>query len=91
MRLFEHAAHALGYAQSSVTTQMQKLEEQYGVPLFERHGKKLKPTQAGETLIHYAQQILALHGEAIHHQTIYKFVGPAQLATGSWSRKRAIT
>lgn len=59
-----HAAHALGYAQSSVTTQMQKLEEQYGVPLFERHGKKLRPTQAGETLIHYAQQILALHGEA---------------------------
>lgn len=59
-----HAAHALGYAQSSVTTQMQKLEEQYGVPLFERHGKKLRPTQAGETLIHYAQQILALQSEA---------------------------
>ena len=59
-----HAAHALGYAQSSVTTQMQKLEGQYGAPLFERHGKKLKPTQAGETLIHYAQQILALHTEA---------------------------
>ncbi len=59
-----HAANALGYAQSSVTTQMQKLEEQYGVPLFERHGKKLKPTQAGDTLIHYAQQILALHSEA---------------------------
>ncbi|MGZ3716299.1 MAG: LysR family transcriptional regulator [Ktedonobacterales bacterium] len=59
-----HAANALGYAQSSVTTQMQKLEEQYGVPLFERHGRKLKPTQAGETLIHYAQQILALHSEA---------------------------
>lgn len=59
-----HAAHALGYAQSSVTTQMQKLEEQYGAPLFERHGKKLKPTQAGETLISYAQQILTLHSEA---------------------------
>lgn len=59
-----HAAHALGYVQSSVTTQMQKLEEQYGAPLFERHGKKLKLTQAGETLIHYAQQILALQSEA---------------------------
>ncbi len=59
-----HAAQSLGYAQSSVTTQMQKLEEQYGVPLFERHGKRLQPTQAGETLIRYAQQILALHSEA---------------------------
>ena len=59
-----HAANALGYAQSSVTAQIQKLEEQYGAPLFERYGRKLRPTQAGETLIHYAQEILALHGQA---------------------------
>jgi len=58
------AADALGYAQSSVTTQIQRLEEQYEVILFERYGRKMKPTQAGEMLLHYARQILDLHTEA---------------------------
>ena len=38
---FTRAAEALGYAQSSVTTQIQKLEEQYGAVLFERAGRKM--------------------------------------------------
>jgi DNA-binding transcriptional LysR family regulator len=61
---FTRAAEALGYAQSSVTTQIQKLEEQYGVVLFERAGRKMRPTQAGEVLLPYARQILALQAEA---------------------------
>ena len=35
---FTKAADVLGYAQSSVTTQIQKLENEYGVKLFERYG-----------------------------------------------------
>ncbi len=58
------AAEVLGYAQSSVTAQIQKLEEQYGVVLFERYGRRMRPTQAGEMLLHYAQQMLELHLEA---------------------------
>ena len=61
---FTRAAEALGYAQSSVTAQIQKLEEQYGAPLFERYGRKMRPTQAGEVLLPYARQILALQAEA---------------------------
>jgi DNA-binding transcriptional LysR family regulator len=61
---FTRAAEALGYAQSSVTTQIQKLEEQYGAVLFERYGRKMRPTQAGEVLLPYARQILALQAEA---------------------------
>ena len=61
---FTRAAEALGYAQSSVTTQIQKLEEQYGAVLFERSGRKMRPTQAGEVLLPYARQILALQAEA---------------------------
>jgi DNA-binding transcriptional LysR family regulator len=61
---FTRAAEALGYAQSSVTTQIQKLEEQYGAVLFERAGRKMRPTQAGEVLLPYARQILALQAEA---------------------------
>jgi len=61
---FTRAAEALGYAQSSVTTQIQKLEEQYGAVLFERFGRKMQPTEAGEVLLPYARQILALQAEA---------------------------
>ena len=61
---FTRAAEALGYAQSSVTTQIQKLEEQYGAVLFERYGRRMQPTQAGEVLLSYARQILALQAEA---------------------------
>lgn len=61
---FTRAADALGYAQSSVTTQIQKLEEQYGAVLFERFGRRMQPTQAGEVLLQYARQILALQAEA---------------------------
>lgn len=61
---FTRAAEALGYAQSSVTTQIQKLEEQYGAVLFERYGRRMQPTQAGEVLLPYARQILALQAEA---------------------------
>ena len=33
------AARALGYAQSTVTMQMQQLEQELGAPLYERVGK----------------------------------------------------
>lgn len=43
---FTRAAEELGYAQSSVTTQIQKLEKAYSVKLFERYGRKLRLTSA---------------------------------------------
>ncbi|HEY1016217.1 MAG TPA: LysR family transcriptional regulator [Herpetosiphonaceae bacterium] len=61
---FTRAAEALGYAQSSVTTQIQKLEDQYGAVLFERYGRTMRLTQAGEVLLPYARQLLALQFEA---------------------------
>ena len=60
---FTRAAEELGYAQSSVTMQVQKLQEQYGAVLFERYGRRMQLTQAGEVFLPYARQILALHTE----------------------------
>jgi DNA-binding transcriptional LysR family regulator len=61
---FTKAAEILGYAQSSVTAQIQSLEEELGVPLFERLGKKVILTKAGERLLPYAQEMLKLHSTA---------------------------
>lgn len=61
---FTRAAETLGYAQSSITTQIQKLEESYGAVLLERFGRKMRLTMAGETLLQYADDIVRLHEES---------------------------
>ncbi len=59
------AARTLGYAQSTVTMQMQQLEQELGVPLYERVGKKIRITQAGQNLLTYAVPIIRMSQEAL--------------------------
>lgn len=61
---FTKTADELGYAQSTVTNQIQALEKELGVLLFERLGKQIKLTKNGEQLNVYALQILKLSDEA---------------------------
>ncbi|MDN4525111.1 LysR family transcriptional regulator [Fictibacillus fluitans] len=61
---YTRAGQELGYAQSSVTTQVKKLEDQYNVRLFERSGQKMVLTQSGEDLLFYVEKILGLLEEA---------------------------
>jgi DNA-binding transcriptional LysR family regulator len=61
---FTKAAEVLGYAQSSVTTQIQNLETEFGVILFERWGRKIRLTHSGEQLLRYTDQVLSLLEEA---------------------------
>lgn len=56
---FTRAAHALYITQPSVSAAIQSLEEQYKVKLFHRVGRRIELTQAGRTLLHEAQKILA--------------------------------
>jgi DNA-binding transcriptional LysR family regulator len=59
------AAERLYRVQSNVTTRIRQLEEELGVQLFLREGKRLHLTPAGKTLLDYAVRILALADEAI--------------------------
>ncbi|KHE72865.1 LysR family transcriptional regulator [Halobacillus sp. BBL2006] len=61
---YTRTGEELGYAQSSVTTQIKKLEEHYKVKLFERVGQKMRLTQSGEELLYYVQQVINLMDEA---------------------------
>ncbi|TDF99181.1 LysR family transcriptional regulator [Paenibacillus piri] len=63
-RSFTRAGEELGYAQSSVTTQMQKLEREYGVQLFERYGRQLRLTPPGEELLKFAVQMLDVYDQS---------------------------
>ncbi len=67
LKSFSAAANALGYAQSTVTTQVKQLEEELNCLLFDRLGKSIIPTQEGEHLLVYADKILQLTGEIQHY------------------------
>ena len=57
------AAEQLYISQPSVSGVVADLEEEFGVRLFERMGKRLFITQEGEQLAGYAQRMLSLNGE----------------------------
>ena len=60
---FTRAAGELGYVQSSVTAQIQNLERELGVPLFDRVGRRVTLTDAGRRLLGYAEKMLELEEE----------------------------
>lgn len=55
---FTKAAEQLGYAQSTITSQIQLLEKELGVRLFDRLGKKVSLTPEGEHFLTDARQLL---------------------------------
>jgi len=61
---FTKAADILGYAQSTITTQIKVLESQLNTKLFDRLGRNIFLTSDGEKLLKYAEQILKLSSEA---------------------------
>lgn len=61
---FTRTAELLNYAQSSVTAQVQALEEELATQLFERLGRRVMLTDAGRKLLSYADRLLLLEEEA---------------------------
>lgn len=62
---FGAAAERLHRTQSAVTQQMQRLEEQVALVLFERQGRGKQLTRHGNKLVEYARQLLNLNDEAL--------------------------
>ncbi|WP_428030933.1 LysR family transcriptional regulator [Ancylobacter sp.] len=55
---FTHAAEQLGITQSAVSVCIKKLEEKHDVALFDRTGRRLVLTEAGQVLLSEAERIL---------------------------------
>lgn len=60
---FNRVAEELNYAPSTVTTQIQRLEEELGLPLFDRIGKKTYLTYYGQKFLPIANKIMSLNQE----------------------------
>lgn len=57
---FTKAAQELGYAQSTITTQIKQLEAEMGFSLFEHVGRRVSLTFYGQQVIPYVNQILQI-------------------------------
>jgi DNA-binding transcriptional LysR family regulator len=61
---FSRAANRLGYVQSTVTAQIQSLERDLGVQLFDRLPRTIVLTPAGQALLPHAERLLGIALEA---------------------------
>src|ERR1700753_771816 len=61
---FTRAARELHLTQPAVSQQVKLLEEDVGLPLFEKIGRKVQLAPAGAELLHYANQTIELLREA---------------------------
>ena len=62
---FSKAAEVLGYAQSTITLQIQQLEQELGVNLFDRIGKRVLLSEKGRAFLSYANDMVQLEAEAL--------------------------
>ncbi|MGY6548736.1 MAG: LysR family transcriptional regulator [Roseinatronobacter sp.] len=74
------AANVLNLTQSAVSMQIRRLEDSLGLALFERKGRAMLPTQAGDQLISYARRMLALNDEVVSRLTDRDLAGEIRIA-----------
>ena len=55
---FANAANRLSYTQSTITFQMRQLEEELGVTLFEKIGRRMVFTQDGMRVLPYVNETI---------------------------------
>jgi len=67
LRSFAAAAAALFVTPPAVSIKVKQLEDHYGVKLFERAGRRVELTDAGEVLLGYAERVFTLVKEADSH------------------------
>ncbi len=75
------AAQHLQRVQSNVTTRIKQLEDELGVHLFLRDGKRMTLTDKGREFLAYAERLLALAAEA--RQSMHPDVAGGTLRLGS--------
>jgi DNA-binding transcriptional LysR family regulator len=76
---YSRAAEELHLTQPAVSTQIRKLEEHAGLPLFEQFGKKIFLTPAGTELLHHSRLIIGQFAEAEAAMTQFKGVAGGKL------------
>ena len=75
---FSRTARQLGYSQSAVSSQIAQLEAELGTPLFDRVGKTVRLTDAGQTFLGYARTLLELEARMHLKQSRITYMRPPE-------------
>ena len=81
---FSEAARQLSLSQSAVSQQIRSLESKTGVQLFDRDGRSVCLTSAGQVLLPLAREIVAMtrHIKTVMHDANDKVVGTLRVSCG---------
>ncbi|MDO9238101.1 MAG: LysR family transcriptional regulator [Aquabacterium sp.] len=79
---FSRAAEALHLSPPAVTMQVKELESHVGLPLFERPGRQISLTMAGEYFLVYAKRLLSTLKDADNVMARFKRVETGVLTIG---------
>jgi len=77
------ASQALNISQPALSRKIALLEEELGVPLFIRKGKRLELTRAGQISYEYALEMRQLHGRFLHTLTEFTSTNRGRLTIGA--------
>lgn len=91
-RNYRRAAEALNLTQSALSVSIHRLEEDYGVALFERGRGGVTPTEFGEILARVARQATATLDEARREVELLRNLASGQVVIGSdpWMADRVV-
>lgn len=82
---FAEAAEKLNYTRSTVTFHVQQLEKEFGIPLFEKRGKKMCLTHEGKAILPYVETILNSYDQILicgkSEMSILRIAVPESLLT----------
>ena len=78
---FSRAAAVLLRNQSTISLQIQRLEEVVGVRLFDRTPRRVKLTAHGDTLLGYARRLLDINDEVMAEIREPQIAGTVRLGT----------
>lgn len=76
---FSRTGGIVGRSQPAISLQVKRLEELVGTQLVSRTCKKVELTEAGETLVKYARQILCLNDEVLGRLNDRHISGPIRV------------
>ena len=79
---FSRAAESLHLTPPAVTMQVKELESHVGLPLFERQGRQIQMTMAGEYFLVYAKRLLSTLKDAENVMARFKRVETGVLTIG---------
>ena len=80
---FSRAAEKVLRSQPAVSAQIRQLEQEYGQKLFDRNTKSVRLTPAGEVVLDYARQLLALRTTSMQAASDWNGVPTGTLSIGA--------